>query len=384
MPRLIFGVVLARCHQHAAGHTCAIMNWALGFREAGWDVWITEHLDPQELEPDPTRPRQSLQETFWKETVAEFGFAGRECLLIDGKSPALEAMRDFARGADLFLNYSGQFHLLGLMEGVRRKAYLDVDPAFTQIWAEGFQADMNLAGHDCHFTVGLNVNGADALLPKAGIDWIPTPPPVPAAYWRGRLGSPAAPSKTAAWSTVGRWYGFADLPWNGRIYGGKRESFVSLARLPRESGAACTIATDLQPGWDERDYERFTGEGWTLVQAGAVCRDVSSYLRFIHESRGEIGVAKSGYVTSRCGWISDRSLIYLALGKPVLLQETGWTRSLPSDTGMIPFHDAASCAAALRKIETDYNHHSEAALALTEDLLSPARIIGRLAHAAGL
>jgi hypothetical protein len=383
MPRLVFGVVLARCHQHAAGHTCAIMNWAAGFREAGWDVWITEHLDAKELIPDPRHPGQSLQETFWKETVAEFGFLGRECLLIDGAAPALAAMREFSGGADLFLNYSGQFHRLDLMQGVRRRAYLDVDPAFTQIWAERFGADMNLAGHDCHFTVGLNINGPDALLPRAGVEWIPTPPPLPAAFWRHRFGA-AAPAPGAPWTTVGRWYGFADLPWNGRISGGKRENFVPLAPLPREAGVPCAVATDLLPGWNERDHETFTAEGWRIASAAEVCRDVPSYLRFIGQSRGEIGVAKSGYVASRCGWISDRSLVYLALGRPVLLQDTGWIRAFDGGEGMLPFHDLASCAAAVRRIESDYDRHARAARNLAETRFAPASIVASLAREAGL
>lgn len=385
MPRLILGVVLAKCHTNCGGHTCAIMSWAMAFREMGWEVWITEHLDEKQLDAHPTIPETTLQENFWRQCVAEFGFEGRECLIIKGESPELAAMLEFAEGADLFLNYSGQFPLVDLLKGVKKRAYLDVDPAFTQLWVETCDVDMNFAGHDVFFSVGLNINGTTADMPMAGINWIPVPPPMPAEYWRQRLAKCQSDINAGdAWTTVGHWYGYSDLVWKERIYGGKRDSFLALTKLPLQVPVGCAVATDLQPDWGGDDYTDFVAAKWGFFSAKDVCRDIASYLNFINSSRGEIGIAKGGYLLSHCGWISDRSLVYLAFGRPVLLQDTGWPEVLPSAEGMLPFHDLESCAAGIRKIESDYERHSLAARSFVEKWMSPQVVVDTIVKGAGL
>lgn len=367
--KAVLGVVLARCPRASAGHTCATMNWALTLRELGWDVWITEHVSLEEIEPPEAEGLASPQEEFWKETAKEFGFEGRECLIVDGKSPELEAMREFAAGADLFLNYSGQFKRLDLIGPRTRKAYLDVDPAFTQLWAEVYGSDMNFAGHDVFLTVGSNVNGDTAFMPHAGREWLPMLPPVAGADWRRRLGRSAGlPASNAAWTTVGHWYGYGDLLWRDRTFAGKRESLLALRELPKLSGKPSAIATDLKREWG--DYDEFIDSGWEFLPSEEVCRDVPSYLDFLASSRGEIGIAKAGYVVSQGGWISDRSLVYLALGRPVVLQDTGWKHAVDFSKGMVPFQEVEDCARAIRDIEADYERHSKAALELAETLFS--------------
>ncbi len=167
-PRLVLGVVLARWLHAAAGNICSIMHWAIGFRELGWEVWIAEHLSSSELGPPESPGRASPQEEYWKAMVEEYGFHSCECLLIDGKSPQLEAFREFASSADLFINYAGHFKRLDLIGSRTVKAYLDVDPAFTQLWVEVSKSDMNLEGHDVFLTVGTTLNLPGALLPTLG------------------------------------------------------------------------------------------------------------------------------------------------------------------------------------------------------------------------
>jgi len=372
LPRLLFGVVLARCPVENAGHTCATMNWALAFRELGWDVWITEHVTREECS-DPDESGVSLQERFWRETALEFGFEGRECLLVDGEASELSAMRDFARGAQLFLNYSGQFRMFDLIPDSVPKAYLDLDPAFTQLWAESCGVDMNFAGHDLFLTIGMNVHGVSAKYPHAGQSWIPVRPPVAARSWRERLGVTGPeplPGADAAWTTVGHWYGYHDLPWEGRIYGGKRHSFLEIQPLPGQLRWPVAVATDLQPEWGD-DTAQFQNDGWQFVPTHEACRTVPAYLNFIRSSRGEIGIAKQGYLESQCGWVSDRSLCYLAMGRPVVLHDTGWPHQLPSNRGLIPFSGLQGAVAAIESVEREYEAHAAAAWQLAESTFSP-------------
>lgn len=372
-PKLLLGVVLARCPRSLAGHTCAVMNWALSFRALGWDVWITEHIDGKEIEAPEAPGQASPQVEFWREMVREFGFEGRECLLVNGKSSALEAMQEFVSGADLFLNYSGQFKRLDLVPPNIPKAYLDVDPAFTQIWVEVHGSDMNFAGHDLFFTVGTTMNLPAARIPKVGQEWIPIIAPVVAAQWRERLGALPPPDPHAAWTTIAHWYGYPDLHWEGIRYAGKRESLLAMKDLPGLVDGPCAIATDLKADW--HDHDPFVAAGWQFLSSQKICHDVSSYLRFIAASRGEIGIAKEGYIVSRGGWMSDRSLIYLAFGRPVLLHDTGWPAAVTPGPGLLPFTNPTDCAAAMRQVESDYDRHSAGALHLAATIHSPAQAL---------
>ena len=367
----MLGVVLSRWLHSAAGNICSIMHWAIGFRELGWEVWIAEDLSSQELAPPEAPGRASPQEEYWKATVEEYGFHSCECLLIDGESAQLEAFREFAASADLFINYAGHFNRLDLLGSRTVKAYLDVDPGFTQLWVEVCNSNMNLEGHDVFLTVGATMNRPEVLVPTLGREWIPVFPPVVADYWRRKLIEIPNVSADAPWTTISHWYGYPELEWQGRRYAGKRESLMKMRFLPEELLSPCAIAADLAPDWKGDDYALFLESGWHLVPALDVCKNVSSYLRFIAESRGEIGIAKEGYVVARGGWMSDRSVVYLALGRPVVLQETGWTRAIAPSAGMQVFHDIRDCAEAIHAIEADYETHSQAARALADTVFSP-------------
>ncbi len=369
--KAILGVVLARCPRSSAGHTCAVMNWVLALRELGWDVWITEHIEGDEVEKPGDGAARSPQEEFWHATAAEFGLPDRQCLIVNGGSPDLEAMRDFAEGADFFLNYSGQFKRLDLVGGRAVKCYLDVDPGFTQLWADVCGSDMNFAGHDLFFTVGTNFGSPEVRLPRSSIDWIPMRTVVAADYWRRRLEKAGGADPHGTWSTVAHWYGYSDLSWDGLTFGGKRESLRAAAPLPRFCGGArFTVASDLEPGWE--DYDAFVENGWRLAKSSDVCGDVDSYLRFIGGSAGEIGVAKGGYIVSRGGWISDRSMVYLSLGRPVLLQETGWTRAVEPRDGLWAFQRVEDASEKIREIESRRGENSRGALELARTEFAPA------------
>ena len=379
--KAVIGAVLARCPRASAGHTCAVMSWVKALESLGWEVWIAEHLSSDELEaPEPGRAR-SPQEEFWHETAAEFGLADRQCLIIDGQSPDLAAFREFAAGADLFLNYSGQFKRLDLLGERMTKCYLDVDPGFTQLWVETCGTDMNFAGHDVFLTVGSNFRSPNLRLPRTSQEWIPLVPPVPGEFWRGRLSAAGGADDRKAWTTVSHWYGYNDLVWEKNTYGGKRDSLHALANLPRVTGVPFTIASDLQPGWE--DYEPFLNGGWNLISSAEVCRDVDAYLRFIAGSRGEIGVAKGGYVVSRGGWISDRSVIYLALGRPVVLQDTGWPEVVAPRPGLLPFEDVSGAAQRIADVEENPDEQSAGARKLADEVFAPASALKPLLELAG-
>ena len=352
------------------------MNWALSLRSLGWDIWIAEHLASDELEPPARGQSRSPQEEFWHATAEEFGFSDRQCLLIDGQSPDLEAFREFADSANMFLNYSGQFKRLDLLGPRTVKCYLDVDPGFTQLWAAVCGTDMNFDGHDLFFTIGANFHSPGLRLPGTGREWIPLVPPVPSDQWVERLARSGTAPDLEAWTTVAHWYGYNDLVWDGFTYGGKRESLHALHALPRVSGERFIVASDLEPDWE--DYRPYLDGGWQLVPSAEVCRDVPSYLRFIAGSLGEIGPAKGGYVVSRGGWISDRSTIYLALGRPVVLQDTAWPEVVPPQDGLVPFTTPDEASARIREVMENIDAHRAGAARLARTVFSPAQALSPL------
>ncbi len=379
--KAVIGAVLARCPRASAGHTCAVMNWVKALESLGWEVWIAEHLSSGELEPPAAGSARSPQEDFWHATAAEFGLADRQCLIIDGASPQLGAFREFCAEADLFLNYSGQFKMLDLLGDRVTKGYLDVDPGFTQLWVETCGTDMNFAGHDLFLTVGSNFRSPNLRLPRTPQEWIPLLAPVPGEYWRERLAAAGGAADPKAWTTVSHWYGYNDLVWEGNTYGGKRDSLHALANLPRMTGVPFTIASDLQPGWE--DYDPFINGGWNLISSAEVCRDVDAYLRFIAGSRGEIGVAKGGYVVSRGGWVSDRSVIYLALGRPVVLQDTGWPEVVTPRPGLLPFEDVSGAARRITEADENWDGQSAGARKLADGVFAPASALKSLLERVG-
>lgn len=384
MPVLVLGVVLARCPRGAAGHTCAVMNWALAFRRLGWEVHLVECLSPDELE-QTNDGTSSVQEEFWRATCEEFGFADRQSLLIRGqegsrshpaRAEAWERFRSVAGSADTFLNYSGQFKELEFFRPGTKKIYLDVDPAFTQLWVEVSGISMNLAGHDCFWTIGKSLGRPEVELPHCGVEWVPTLPVVDPEFWWDRVDQleiQAATPTPPAWTTIAHWYGYNGMPWNGRLYTGKRESFLALRDLPRQTSAPLVLATDLQREWG--DYDEFEQAGWHFLSSAEVCADVPAYLNFIRGSRGELGIAKGGYLTSQCGWVSDRSLVYLALGRPVLLQNTGWPIHVPEQPGLRAFMTPEEAAARLKEIEESYASESAGAVRIAETFFSPSAVL---------
>ena len=272
----------------------------------------------------------------------------------------------------MFINYAGKFKRLDLIGPRTVKAYLDVDPGFTQLWVEVYNKDLNLEGHDVFLTVGTTFNLPGALLPTPDREWIPVFPPVVADYWRQKLAVPNV-AADAPWTTIAHWYGYPELEWQGRRYAGKRESLVEMKSLPQHLLWPCAIATDLEPDWD--DYAPFTVAGWRIISASQVagmCLPISASLRRAGE---RLASRRKDMSSLPGGWMSDRSVVYLALGRPVVLQETGWTRAVAPCEGMLVFHDIRDCAEAIRSIEADYETHSRAAQALADTIFSPRGVL---------
>jgi len=297
----------------------------------------------------------------------------------------VERVSAFCRGADLFLNVSGACWLRDEYRGARRAAYLDSDPGYTQSkllahergYADEHQLfSVNLIRqHDCFFTFAENFGAGDCRVPACGFDWKPTRQPVVLERWPFRFDAAAR-----AFTTVMSWKTDVSLPLiDGVRYGGKNVEFERFLDLPRRSAVPLEVAISGAAPLDE-----LRAHGWSVVDAGERSATMDSYREYLQGSRGEWSVAKNVYVALRSGWFSCRTAVYLASGKPAVVQDTGWSKHYPHGEGLLAFDTVEQAVSALEAVQRDYRRHCEAGRALAEREFAAERVLERLLRDAGL
>ena len=361
---LVSGMVAGDPHQ--GGATWAVLQYVLGLRRLGHDVLLVEPVDAI---TDETR-------AYFQDVVERFGLHDRATLLSRGMRETVgatyESSLDTARSADVLLNVSGMLDgpLFDAVPG--RRVFLDLDPAFNQLWHESEGVDMGFDRHDRFATVGLALGDPGCPVPMCGREWIRTPQPVVLEHWPAVPPAPAAPV-----TTVANLRGYGSVEWDGQLYGQKIHSLRALYGLPERIADPVVLAMAVHE--DERDdLTALRRHGWQLADPRKVAGSPADYARFIGSSKAELGIAKSGYVLSRCGWFSDRSVCYLASGRPVVAQDTGFSRYLPTGEGLLTFDDVDEAAAALEAVRRDHGRHAAAARAIAEDVFDSDRVLSDL------
>jgi hypothetical protein len=350
------------------GAAWAVLQYVLGLRRLGHDVLLVEPVERDALTPAAA--------AYFREVTAFFGITERAALLVAGSRETVgvpfERVRAFAQDADLLLNVAGMLADEELLEPVGMRAYLDLDPGFTQLWAAEEGIDMRFGGHDRHATVGQAIGTDGCAVPTCGLGWIPTQVPVVLERWPA-----AGPYGRDAMTGVGNWRAYGSITAGGVHYGQKAHALRPLMALPRMTGERMVLALAIHP--DERDdLARLDGGGWERVDPGVVAGTPWDYAAFVRSSRAELGVVKSGYVRSRCAWFSDRSACYLASGRPVAMEDTGIGDFLPAGEGLLLFRDLDEAAAAVLELRGDYARHSEAARAIAEEHLDSDTVLAAL------
>ena len=380
--RVVVAGGIARSPINAGGYTWAFLQYVLGFRQLGCEVLYVEHLDrAQCMDADwqPAAFAASANVAMFSALTARHGLRDHAALLLrDGDEWVGRSRREveaWAAGADVFVNLSGRFHLAEILRAARRRVYVDRDPAFTQIWQAQYGADMNLAGHDAYVTVGLNLGAPDCPVPTLDLPWRPLCPPVVRSEW-----VPAGqPGET--YTTVADWRGYSPIEWNGVWYKQKSDEFLRFIELPQRTACRLEICLAIHP--DEPDLPRLVEHGWQLSQPSAHAADSDLYRAYVRGSRGELSVAKHGYVVGRTGWVSDRTACYLAAGRPAIVQDTGVRAHLPVGEGLLVFASIDEAAAALQRVEAEYEHHAAAAAGLAARHFDSDRVLAELLDIAG-
>jgi len=357
------------------------LQYLLGFRSLGHQVLYLEDSGAWPYDPvagtitdDCSFALQSLRKIFTDFDMAESWVYRNGA---DGKfhGAGEKVAREWLRHGDLLVNVSSAGWLRDYDLRVGHRMFIDGDPMFCQI---GLLDGSNplYAGrhrdHDSHFTFGLSVGQTDCPVPVDGITWRPTVQPIALDQWPVTTASNDAP-----WTTVMNWASYKPKVWEGRTYGQKNIEFNRFRDLPSKTNVPLRLAMGL--GVDgQRPAQELRQLGWDLVEPQEVVPDHRAYRSFLTNSRGEWSVAKHGYVEGKTGWFSCRTACYLAAGRPAVVQETGWSRHLPSDRGVLPFTTVEEAAEGLAKVTRNYSEHSKAAREIALEFFDAKKVCQEL------
>ena len=365
------------------GWTWVILQYLLGLRRLGHRVLFVDALTTAALRPSGASLAASANAAYFQAVVRQFDLEAESALLLaDGTRQTIglsyEEIARAAGASDVLINISGALRDEAVLRAARRRVYLDLDPAFTQLWHTVQGIDMGFAAHTDFVTIGPAIGTAECPVPTCDLTWITTLQPVVLERWPVADGSPLD-----ALTTVANWRGYGSIEHQGVFYGQKVHALRAFMALPTLTDQRFVLALTIHPD-ETRDVQALAANRWELVDPARVTATPDAYRRFIQGSKGEFGVAKTGYIASRCGWFSDRSICYLASGRPVLAQETGFSRFLPTGEGLLAFETVEHALAGVERLNADYPKHARAARTLAETHFDSDIVLTRLLERLGV
>src|SRR5262245_9391596 len=380
---IVFGILF---WYPLAGVTYQFLHYLLGLRRLGYDAYYVEDSGryvyspklgdfPEDASDNIAAIAPILEAHGFGDKWAFRGaYEGGQCYGMS-ESQLLQLYRE----ADAFLNVTGAQELREEHLAIPRRIYVESDPFKIQVLAAQGDQDVikMLAEHDTLFSFGENLGAPDCPVPLAGYRWLPTRQPVAVDLWDNPYGFKGEAYNTiTTWSNKGR-----QVEYQGETYyWTKDREFMQVIDLPRRRKVPFEMATEVG-----EDVRRLLGDnGWRQVGAVPVSEDIDRYRAYIQQSRGEFTVARDQYVRPHTGWFSDRSACYLAAGRPVITQETGFSKFLPTGKGLFGFNGMDDVLAAIDTIESDYEGACRAAREVAEEYFAAEKVVGSLMERAGL
>jgi hypothetical protein len=358
------------------------LQYVMGLAALGHEVLYLEDSDDYDSCYDPALNERTTNPTyglaFADDAFRGVGLGGcwafHDSHTMRWFGPRADRVPEFCRTADVCLNISGMNPIRPWVESIPVRVLIDTDPAFTQIKHLTDDDASQLAHrHNVFFTFAENLPAGRSEVPDDGLPWQATRQPVVLDAW------PVVPApKDGKYTSVLLWESYDARQYGGREYGLKAQSFGPYVMLPKRTGPIFELAmgSPTSPG------EYFQEVGWGVIDPLEPTRDPWSYQRYIQGSRAEFGVAKHAYVVSRSGWFSERSAGYLASGRPVIVQDTGFSDWLPTGHGVLPFSNPDEVIAAIASVEADYERHCRAAREVAQSHFEAGGVLTKLLEAA--
>jgi hypothetical protein len=357
------------------GHFWVYLQYVHGLRQAGCEVYWVEHFRSDGTGRERSRVGSLLRR------LKRYGLDGKVILCTDAGGERTQGMNytyigatqsaahEVFKRADLLVN----FHYAldpELLASFRRTVLVDIDPGLLQTWMSSGQ--LSVAPHDVYHTTGETVGMPSASFSDGGLGWLHIRPPVCLDLWPYTYDP-----RCKAFTTVTNWWGeWATETVQGRpvLYDNtKRIAFLSFADLPRLTSQPLELAVHLASA-DEAERQMLERRGWRIRHASEVSRTPEMYREYIQRSRGELSCVKPSCVKLQNGWVSDRSLCYLASGKPVVMQDTGPSPYLPFGDGILRFSTPEQAADALAAVNADYERHCRSAREIAETYFDARQI----------
>jgi hypothetical protein len=381
------------------------LQFVEGFRQLGHDVFYLEDTEMWPYDPIQNTISEdcTYNVSYLRGVMEKLGLADRWIYRsapdasYHGHTEA-EA-KEICATADLYLNVSGCGWLRPEYLAIPCKVFLDSDPMFTQVALASGKQDVieRIRAHDRHFTFAENIGAADCLVPEVSFHWIPTRQPIVLDWWQSAPehsdgvvaavpgGQAVAPEDGRyytsphrnVFTTVMNWVSYKSCEYQDRTWGQKDTEFLKFVDLPRRTAQPFEIAMGMGPGM-KRPTEMLQQKGWQIIEPAEHLPNPWTYREYLRASKGEWSVAKEGYVASRSGWFSCRSACYLALGRPCVLQDTGWSHIYPTGHGLFAFSTLDETLAGIDAINADYAAHSRAARDLAEQMFDARKVLAEL------
>ncbi len=379
---IVFGILF---WYPLAGVTYQFLHYLIGLRKLGYDVYYVEDsgrwvYDPRlnDLSPDATSNIEAVLPALKQHGFGDkWAFRGK---YPDGKCYGMsEAQIDtLYREADAFLNITGAQEIRDEHLAVKRRIYVESDPFASQVKVATGLPHMiqTLNAHDTLFSFGENLGAADCAVPVSQFKWLPTRQPVAMELWKN------APAGGLTYNTITTWHNKGkNIEWLGDTwYWTKDREFEKFLNLPSHRPVQMELAATV----DDGVKSLLKKHGWKQTDSIGISRDVDGYRNYIGQSRGEFTVARDQYVRPNTGWFSDRSACYLAAGRPVITQETGFSKFLPTGKGLFGFKTMEDILVALDAIESDYEGHCRAAREIAAEYFATEKVVGSIMERAGL
>ena len=362
------------------------LNWALGFQKLGFHVFFLEQIDRENC-VDPTGASVAFEQcvnlSYFQQIIQQFGLSGTAALIYEngeqvyGLSKA--ELLDLAETADLLVNISGHLTWEPFMHSRSCKVYIDLDPGFTQYWHVKGLLGPHLDGHDFYFSVGEAIGSPVCSIPTGGIRWHRTRQPVVLEHW-----PVFRENRSDRFTTLASWRGpYGPIQHQNVTFGLKAHQFRKFIELPERVSQVFEIALDIHPA-DRKDLDLLRKHGWHIVDPKVTAPDPLAFRRYIQTSGAEFSVAKGIYTETHSAWFSDRTVRYLASGKPALVQDTGFSRDYPVGDGLLAFRTLDEAITGAERIAREYDRHCCAARALAETYFDSDKVLGQLLENIGI
>ena len=363
------------------GHIDHVLAYVVGLQRLGHDVYVMERAGSNRC-VDSAGARVPFDQwdgrRHFEAVMKEYGIWPRCCLIYkQGEATYGMSYTDavaIAKRSDVLLTRSGQISKVPqIFEAPRVRAYFDGNPGSTQVYLEQQGPDYeSLGDYDYLFTLGLNIGTDRCPLSTGGRQWIPMVRPVVLPMWPVQSAHPAK-----RFTTISTWKGRATFQWNGQHSGEKSDNWMKFIELPRHTEQELEVSLRINQAEHEEDIRVFRQNGWFLSDPASL-HSFQDYAAFIGQSRAEFSVAHNRYVEFFTGWVSDRSPLYLASGRPVLVQSTGIAPHIPTGKGLLTFRTMEEALAGIEAINDDYAGHCRAARELAETYFDSDRVLANV------